>query len=619
MRRKRIEGTPSLRTAMEALETRQLLSGVPAAHPHTLAMPAGHGSAADGYTPAQIRQVYGFDQLGGDGAGQTIAIIDAFKHPNIVSDLEIFDAKYGIPAPPSFQIVGQSGGSVNGLRIDTGWASEVSLDVEWAHAIAPGANLLLIEARSDGFSDLMAGVNYARSIPGVSVISMSWGGSEFRGQLKYDASFSTPAGHQGITFVAASGDDGMRYGAEWPATSSSVVGVGGTTLTLGQGAGEIAWDQATGGVSRFETKPWFQVGVQGAGRRATPDVSFAADPNTGFSVYCSVKDQGIVGWQSLGGTSAGTPQWAAQVAVANQLRAAAGLNTLDSVGGTLPALYRSYSAPGTMGYAGYTAAFNDIVDGHSGRVAAVAGYDDVTGLGSPHGGVVVANLLHASSPNVTAAKPNAAPKTKKGSAHPSVDRAKPADRVPDATPAAVEAYVRPAARGAGLTAARGATAQDLAEPVKTSLSDHSTFAASGEHSRMPQGAVKFTAVSYLPQLAVKTALASLNLPPPAVSGVAMAAGDAVEATVQSIDTAIPLALELGRQEALASFADALASFAHESTAMEAVAIPSHFRAWAITCAVLGVDAVLIGYWRMTRKPAGRSRVRESSPFSRCRI
>src|ERR1700760_1775468 len=172
----------------EPLESRELLSG----------------SAVSGYTPAQIRHAYLFDQItlpGGataNGQGQTIAIVDAFNDPNIAADLNVFDSQFGLQAA-NLQIVNQTGGSTLPAT-DTGWAGEISLDVEWAHAIAPGAKILLVEANSDSLSDLVAGVDYARHASGVSVVSMSWGGSEFfswyggesESEVNYDPYFTTP-------------------------------------------------------------------------------------------------------------------------------------------------------------------------------------------------------------------------------------------------------------------------------------------------------------------------------------------------------------------------------------------------------------------------------------------
>src|SRR5207248_3970700 len=165
--------------------------------------------------------------------------------------------------------------------------------VEWAHAIAPGANILLVEARSDYFSDLLAAVDYAAAH--ANVVSMSWGSDEFSGETtsSYDGHFRN---HPGVTFVASSGD----YGAppSWPSISPNVVAVGGTTLTAlsdGTWSKEKGWGNGWwsyyyggggGGISSYEWKPSYQNSVtQSATRRTGPDVAYNADPNTGFYVY----------------------------------------------------------------------------------------------------------------------------------------------------------------------------------------------------------------------------------------------------------------------------------------------------------------------------------------------
>jgi subtilase family serine protease len=184
-------------------------------------------------TPTQVRHAYGFDQITfntpagtvpGDGRGETIAIVDAYNDPFIANDVNTFDSRYSINgsqslytqygAASSFLSVVAATGTPN----SSGWAGEIALDVEWAHAIAPGAKILLVEARSSSFSDLMSAVNYARSQPGVVTVSMSWGASEFSGETSssYQSYFTTPAGHTGITFVGASGDSGAP--AIWPAS-----------------------------------------------------------------------------------------------------------------------------------------------------------------------------------------------------------------------------------------------------------------------------------------------------------------------------------------------------------------------------------------------------------------
>ena len=213
----------------ECLESRLLLSAaskIIVAPNIDISSAAAAGVA--GYTPSQIRAAYGFTGISGNGSGQTIAIIDAYNDPNIASDLRVFDAEFGL-ANPNLTVVNQKGGSTRSVATNAGWDAEISLDVEWAHAIAPGANILLVEASTDSFGNLMAAVNYARNVSSVSVVSMSWGGSEFSGQGAYDSYFTTPSGHQGITFVASAGDSGASA-AEWPSSSPNVLSVGGTTL-----------------------------------------------------------------------------------------------------------------------------------------------------------------------------------------------------------------------------------------------------------------------------------------------------------------------------------------------------------------------------------------------------
>ena len=224
----------SNRLNLESLEPRQMLSasGFKPDYFRILA-----GSTNSGYTPTQIRNAYGFNLLpsGETAAGQTIAIIDAYNDPNIASDLATFDAAYGIAAPPSFTVVNQSGGTnLPGTDSSAGWEVEESLDVEWAHAIAPGANIILVEANSASDANLFAAVNYARNLSAVSVISMSWGSDDNIADQANDKAMSseylvTPSGHQGITFVASSGDEGA---ANFPAESPNVLAVGGTDLYL---------------------------------------------------------------------------------------------------------------------------------------------------------------------------------------------------------------------------------------------------------------------------------------------------------------------------------------------------------------------------------------------------
>jgi subtilase family serine protease len=192
-----------------------------------------------GYTPAQIRHAYGFDQMWLDGRGVTIAIVDAYDDPKIGRDLTRFDRAFGLPDPPSFTKVDQFGGTH--FSWNDSWSGEISLDVEWAHAIAPQADILLVEAKSNSNQDLDTAVDYARNQPGVVAVSMSYGAGEVPFEIARDDLFTTPAGHiggfglpGGINFVAATGDSGAPGG--YPAYSPNVLSVGGTSLFL-DGAG----------------------------------------------------------------------------------------------------------------------------------------------------------------------------------------------------------------------------------------------------------------------------------------------------------------------------------------------------------------------------------------------
>jgi subtilase family serine protease len=355
-------------------------------------------SPQGGYSPAQIRHAYGFDAItftkngavfAGNGAGQTIAIVDAFGDPQIANDLGVFDTTFGLRAPPSFKMVGQDGGAIP-LRSDEIWAVETSLDVEWAHALAPAANILLVETNSSVFNDLFAGVRFAAQQPGVSVVSMSFGGGEFVGEDLADLSFTTPSGHQGVTFVAASGDQGVP--GAYPAFSKNVLAVGGTTLNLtsagdygsetgwGSGAGQLG---SGGGTSAFEREPLYQLGVQNSGMRQIPDVAFDADPNTGVPIYDTHGYHGRTGWFVFGGTSFSAPSWAALVAISNEGRLLAQKGTLIN----RQAMDVLYNLPAS--------AFHDIVSGNNGA-AAGPGYDLVTGRGTPIANKIAAGLVAAS-------------------------------------------------------------------------------------------------------------------------------------------------------------------------------------------------------------------------------
>jgi autotransporter-associated beta strand protein len=401
------------RLAVEWLEPRRVLTAGPTAgfHPTYFIEPTGNGAAPfasstpSGLTPTQIRHAYGFDQIAfggvqGDGSGQTIAIIDPYDSPTIVSDLHAFDLQFGLPDPPSFVRVAQDGSTNYPMTDPNGpghppitWEVETALDVEWAHALAPMASLLLVEANGTQASDLLtAAVGYARSQPGVSVVTMSFGQSETPSELTYDSLFTTPSGHQGVTFVAGTGDSGQP--GAYPAYSPNVVAVGGTALSVdatGNYQSESGWSGSGGGISSAEQQPSYQSGVvtQSTAKRTTPDVAF--DAGSGVPVYDSWDFGSSTPWVQIGGTSLSSPSWAALIAVANQARVAAGMTTLDGPTQTLPKLYTMPSSD-----------FNDVMTGNNG-FAAGPGYDLVTGRGSPKATSVVSDLVGAVASSTPAA------------------------------------------------------------------------------------------------------------------------------------------------------------------------------------------------------------------------
>jgi hypothetical protein len=362
---------------------------------HSGAATAFGTTGPTGLSPAAIRHAYGFDQVSfngtaGTGAVATIAIVDAYDDPTIASDLHAFDQQFGL-ADPSFTKVNQTGGT-SMPAANTGWAGEISLDVEWAHAVAPGAKILLVEATSASYTDLMTAVSYAAKQSGVVAVSMSWGGGEFSGETALDSNFQTPAGHTGVVFIASSGDSGAP--TSYPAASPYVLSVGGTTLHLdaqGNYASESGWSGSGGGISAYENQPSFQNGVvtQSTTKRTNPDVSYDADPYTGFSVYQTYGNSTSAPWLQYGGTSDAAPQWAALVAIADQGRAAAGEAALSSAT-LLPMIYKLSAAD-----------FHDVTTGTSAgapNYSAGPGYDLVTGRGTPIANKVIADLVGSSTP-----------------------------------------------------------------------------------------------------------------------------------------------------------------------------------------------------------------------------
>lgn len=353
---------------------------------HTAAGSSLSTPPSTAFTPSQIRHAYGFDQIANQGAGQVIGIVDAYDDPNVEADLAIFDAQFGLPACTSANGCFRKIYSGAKPALNSNWALEIALDVEWAHAIAPKATIVLVETPTNSLTNLLTGVDVAVR-NGASAVSMSWTVAEFSGENSYDNHFTA----SGVTFFAAAGDSGT--GVAYPAASPDVVGVGGTSLHLdssGNYQSETAWSGSGGGLSKIEPEPLFQaqfpIPDDPRGYRGAPDVSYDGDPGTGVAIYDSIGISGASGWFQIGGTSAGTPQWAALIAITNSTRAAARKADLSSADTNLYSIAKASIATD----------FHAVTSGTNGACGALctatAGYDFITGLGTPQAPAVIATL-----------------------------------------------------------------------------------------------------------------------------------------------------------------------------------------------------------------------------------
>ncbi|HUN32993.1 MAG TPA: PQQ-binding-like beta-propeller repeat protein [Trebonia sp.] len=352
---------------------------------HTItAQGADAAAEPPGYSPAQMKALLG---LSGDGQGQTIAIVDAYDDPDITADAETFSQQYGLPG-----VCGAGGTAGQCFTLDvsqqsasapdpTGgqWDLETSLDVEWAHAIAPDATIRLVEADSQDFASLFSAVATA-SATHPAAVSMSWGlDEEFSDETWYDHFCAVAA----TVCVVSAGDRGHPGG--YPAYNPSALAIGGTTLNLtGSGAvtSEQDWSGSGGGQSWVEPEPAYQDKVQSSGQRQMPDVAFDADLNTGVAIYDSVPLEGQTGWFEVGGTSVGAPSWSGILADADQLRAARRLAPLTAAG---DAVQRAvYSLPASVIAPVPTGPANGFCPV---GCTPTAGYDQITGLGSPRAGI----------------------------------------------------------------------------------------------------------------------------------------------------------------------------------------------------------------------------------------
>lgn len=374
------------------------------------------------FDPTEMREAYNVPATY-DGSGQTIIIVDAYGDPQIESDLKLFDGLFGLPAPPSFTIYHGSATQTAGIHAAASWAGETALDVEWAHAIAPNANLVLIEAPSSSGNAINTVErrivpNYPGAIVsqsfGLQESAISGGGNNTQVQQAHkNYQLFTSLGD---TVIASAGDFGASNGTnvnspQYPASDPLVTSIGGTeanpyplglcpSATPAEAAadichygGEQTWNEpdiasvpvATGGApSLIWDAPSYQDGVTGLSTRAVPDVAYNAAINGGVLVAL---EGGIF---LFGGTSCGSPQWAGIFALVNQARVAGGK---PSIGAPNTALYNIYKS------ARYGSDFHDITAGNNTLVgaplagySAVTGYDLTTGIGTPNAANLISDL-----------------------------------------------------------------------------------------------------------------------------------------------------------------------------------------------------------------------------------
>jgi subtilase family serine protease len=325
-------------------------------------------AAPRGLNPADLQGAYKLPSSTA-GVSKTVAIVDAFDDPNAESDLARYRSQFGLSACTTangcFRKVNQNGAASPLPAADVGWAEEISLDVDMVSAACPNCHILLVEATSNSFANLVAAVDQAARTAGVVAISNSYGGSEYSGETRDQSHYN----HPGIAVTVSSGDNG--FGVEFPAASQYVTAVGGTALrraSNARGWTETAWNGAGSGCSRYVTKPSWQHDT-GCGRRTVADVSAVASPSTGVSVYDTYG--GVGGWLVFGGTSASAPLIASVYALAG--------NTASITYGSYPYTHTGSLFDVTTGSNGHCSASTRYL------CTAVAGYDGPTGLGTPNG------------------------------------------------------------------------------------------------------------------------------------------------------------------------------------------------------------------------------------------
>jgi hypothetical protein len=399
---------------------------IPAARSSKQPSPAS-SSGPGGETPGSLSCVYqtwagqvsgcpvtnGSGYNSPSGGTNVIAIVDAYDYPTAASDFQTFSQQFGLPYgnecgpndnEPCFTQVYATGSQP---KANCSWAQEESLDIEWSHAMAPHAQIVLVEAASNSNSNLMQAVQVASnevmcgpvtssspitscsSGTGTGEVSMSWGSSEFSSESSYDGYFTGP----GVTYFASSGDSGGKV--IWPSASPNVVSAGGTTVnrnSSGDFTGESTWSSAGGGPSNDESMPSYQnitSDINTTGMRGTPDISFDANPASGVSVFDSTSCQGLVDWMVFGGTSVAAPSLSG---ISNESGAFdGGWDNGGNSSSVQSNLYSNYGTdtdfstnPATCSYTSSTP-FYDITQGSAGTYPATACWDFASGIGTDRG------------------------------------------------------------------------------------------------------------------------------------------------------------------------------------------------------------------------------------------
>lgn len=338
---------------------------------------------------------------GGWGA---IALVDAYDNPNAASNLAFFSSYWGLPAAKFSKVsANTSFGNLNGMTAscsgkpagNTGWGLEEDLDIEWAHAMAPSAKIILVEACTNSDSDLF----FAEQVAGMEVnsagggdVSNSWSGGEFSTEVGTTDDVFYRYYWNSISYFASADDSG--WGAAYPSSSPWVISAGGTTVNRDANENflnESCWSGSGGGVSAYEVwqstpsvtngmGPWtnFQYPFAGEGPRQTPDLSFNSDPNSGVYVYDTY---GYGGWLQVGGTSVASPSLAGIVNGANNR-----LGQAPNIGGFYTSEENNLIYDQLFAHTAYPTNFYDVTTGSNGTGHnAGTGYDQCTGVGSPRG------------------------------------------------------------------------------------------------------------------------------------------------------------------------------------------------------------------------------------------